>query len=259
MSDLDLVSSRPLGEAQNHNLSHVLVLGASSKIGAALAQAFAPNSRLVLVGRDPERLAQAAEMCRNAGALHVDFVSVDLSSDMVPLIQTLATTYIHLIIDAASSSSAKRDNEIGPDDIGALVAGDFLSRLKLLDYMKRVQGPVPAVIFISTVLTLVRSPGREVYSSLKRLDEIYFTKLRDTGAVSHLLIVHVGKVIDKNNGACEAEKLATVVSSAFRLKRTEMLYGLSGRLFVILFYFQPLLFAGVALAQRSLRTLLGRR
>jgi NADP-dependent 3-hydroxy acid dehydrogenase YdfG len=52
-----------------HDPRHVLITGASSGIGAALAEAYAaPGRRLALTGRDENRLASIAETCRAAGA-----------------------------------------------------------------------------------------------------------------------------------------------------------------------------------------------
>ena len=47
----------------------LLITGASSGIGRALALEYAaPGMRLVLSGRDPQRLAEISELCRAQGA-----------------------------------------------------------------------------------------------------------------------------------------------------------------------------------------------
>jgi short-subunit dehydrogenase len=51
------------------NARKILITGASSGIGAALARVYAvPENQLVLWGRNGERLAATAESCRNRGA-----------------------------------------------------------------------------------------------------------------------------------------------------------------------------------------------
>jgi NADP-dependent 3-hydroxy acid dehydrogenase YdfG len=57
----------------------ILITGASSGIGAALARRYArPGAHLALAGRDPGRLATIAADCRRAGA-QVDDQCVDVT------------------------------------------------------------------------------------------------------------------------------------------------------------------------------------
>ncbi len=57
------------GSAGLMSARKILITGASSGIGAALARVYAvPENRLVLWGRNGERLAATAESCRNLGA-----------------------------------------------------------------------------------------------------------------------------------------------------------------------------------------------
>src|SRR5205823_7260295 len=57
----------------------VVITGASSGLGAALAAAYAgPQTALGLVGRNPERLAATALVCRGAGA-SVDTALIDVA------------------------------------------------------------------------------------------------------------------------------------------------------------------------------------
>ena len=58
---------------------HILITGASSGIGEALALYYAaPGTRLSLSGRDARRLAGAASACRNKGA-EVDEKIIDVT------------------------------------------------------------------------------------------------------------------------------------------------------------------------------------
>ncbi len=231
----------------------VLVLGASSVVGKALAEAFAPGNSLVLAGRDPGRLAAAEDACRRAGAVDAARVSADLSSGARPVIEAVGGLQIDLLIDAASAASGMRDTEIEPSRLPGLVAADFLSKVELLEHLLAAQRAAPAVILVSSVLAVVQSPGRSAYSSLKRLSELYLQRVRESRAGFRLLVVRVGTVIDTEKGSDKARKLAGAVSRAYAGDRKVLLFGLEGRLFVGLFYLQPLVFRAVAHLQRTLR------
>src|SRR5258708_15240791 len=57
----------------------VVITGASSGLGAALALAYAgPQTALGLIGRNPERLAATVSSCRAAGAF-VDSAEIDVT------------------------------------------------------------------------------------------------------------------------------------------------------------------------------------
>lgn len=231
----------------------ILILGASSSVGSALAAEFAPGNSLVLAGRDGGRLAAAERRCKEAGALELKSVSADLAAGAGPLVRAIGGLQVDLVIDAASSASGSRDEDIGADRMQALVAADLTSKIELLNALLGGQAAAPAVIFVSTVLTRVRSPGRLVYSSLKGLHEAYLGKLRDKRPDLRLLVVHVGAVIDAKDPSRKADDLARAVAKSFRAGRSELMFGLGGRILLGLFYTQPALYLFATLVQRRLR------
>src|SRR5208283_4549825 len=233
----------------------ILILGASSAVGTALAAEFAPGSSLLLAGRSSERLAAAERRCREAGALEVVRVSADLAAGTGPLVRAIGESQIDLVIDAASAASGSRDEEIGAGELPRYVAAYLTSKIALLDHLLGRQAAAPAVIFISSVLTRVRSPGRVVYTSLKGLHEAYLRKLRDKRPDLRLLVVHVGAVIDTTRPSRKADGLARAVGKSFRAGRGELMFGLGGRFLLGLFYVQPVLFLLATLLQRRLRRL----
>jgi NADP-dependent 3-hydroxy acid dehydrogenase YdfG len=235
----------------------ILVLGASSYVGAALAEAFAPNNDLILVGRDVDRLMMAANKCRNSGASQVAYIEQDFAQGVSAVLQAIEGKRIDLVIDAASASSRYRDTEIEPNDIPRYVSADFLSRTAIMDHILRNQDSAPAMIFISTVLTLVKSPARRIYAALKTLNETYLTKIKNSRPDFYLLIVYVGTVIDTTRETHKPKTLAAAVFQAFDNKNEKLFFGLSGIFLLILFYFQPILYYGVTIAQRRIRRLLG--
>jgi short-subunit dehydrogenase len=235
----------------------ILVLGASSYIGAALAEAFCLDNSLILVGRNVDRLITAANKCKASGAAQVAYVEEDFSLGVNSLLQAIEGKQVDLIIDAASASSSKRDSEIKWSEMSSLISADFLSRTKIMEHILQRQGTAPAVIFISTVLTLVKSPGRSVYTALKGLYETYLNKLKHNRPDFNLLIVYVGTVIDATKASNKPEQLALAVAKAFSNKREKLFFGLGGMFFLALFYLQPVIFYLVTLTQRKIRKLFG--
>lgn len=85
----------------------VLITGASSGIGQAIAEVLAPSgARIGLLGRDAERLTKVAEQCRERGAAMVATARCD-------------------IVDCAATSMAVRELEtqLGPCDVMIASAG----------------------------------------------------------------------------------------------------------------------------------------
>jgi short-subunit dehydrogenase len=234
---------------------HILVLGASSNIGTALAEAFCLDNNLIMVGRNVDRLITAADKCRASGATLVTCIEEDFSLGVSSVLRAIEGKQIDIIIDAASASSSKRDSEIEWSEISHLVSADFSSRTKIVDHILHIQDVAPTVILVSTILTLVKSPGRTVYTSLKQLYETYLKKLKGYRPDFNLLVVYVATVIDAKSLSRKQQKLASAVVKAFNSKKQRLFYGWSGMLFLILFYFQPVIFYFVTLAQRKIRNL----
>src|ERR1700722_19537571 len=73
------IRQQPMASAMLPPTRSLLITGASSGLGAALARRYAaPGIRLALTGRDEARLAEVADSCRAAEAL-VDTASLDVT------------------------------------------------------------------------------------------------------------------------------------------------------------------------------------
>jgi short-subunit dehydrogenase len=234
----------------------ILILGASSQVGIALARAFAPGHELLLVGRQASRLSEAAEACKTAGAASATPVALDLTSDLLALRPHLQGGKVDLIVDAASASSALRDSEISADAFSGLVVADVLSRPRLMDLILSMQNSAPAVILISSVLARIRSQDRAVYSSLKQLQEAHLNSLRRAIPSLRLMVVYVGMVIDTQRPTDKPVQLAAAVLRGFQEGRSVLAHGTMGHLYYLLYHLQPVVFGWVTLLQRALR---GRR
>src|SRR5262249_12970262 len=87
----------------------VAVLGATSAIAQAAARLWAERgAELVLVGRDPEKLAAVADDLRTRGG-QVETVVQDLNEDQAPLVERLGATDVTLIAQGIFGDPQRRD------------------------------------------------------------------------------------------------------------------------------------------------------
>ncbi len=236
----------------------ILILGASSQVGVSLARAFAPGNTLWLLGRDRSKLDQAVQAALSAGATRCSALTIDLGEirDASTALAGLGDGPLDLIIDAASASSSLRDSEVPAGAMQRLVLADVASRVPLMEALLARQPQPPAIIVISTVLARLRSPDRLVYSALKQLLESYYQRLAAERPRLRLLVVTVGTVIDPLRPSEKPVRLAAAVLQAFSEGRTSLFFGGIGKIYLALFYLQPLVFFAVTRLQRALR---GRR
>jgi NAD(P)-dependent dehydrogenase (short-subunit alcohol dehydrogenase family) len=237
---------------------NILILGASSYIGQALARAFSLGNCIYLHGRNENRLKVVASDCCECGAVEVELHAGDFVTAPGGVFGAFRGRNIDLIIDAASSSSQVRDSAIAAADVARCIQADFTAHVAILSDCVLYRGMVPDVIFISTVLTLVQSPDRVLYSSLKRIYEVFLKRLCSEKVGMKLLIVHVGSVIPTDQVSLKARHLGERVFRAYGDDRKRVVIGLSGFLYVLLFNIQPLIFCGVTVIQRGLRRFLRR-
>lgn len=233
----------------------VLVLGAGSTIGAALAAAFARDNQLLLAGRNQAALQAAAEQCRGRGAREVLIIQTDLGLGAAELIQALGNRAVDLVINAACATSRLRDRRIGADELSSYLSVDLLAPVDVVrEILRRANGRAVGIVFVSSVLSLVRSPGRDVYGSLKRLQERVLETLAGAHPASSLLTVMVGARIARDRPTRAARDLARAVFRAVEQRRKRLYFGFGGRALVWLFNLQPVLFSLAIRAQRMIRS-----
>ena len=160
MSEHDPSAGRP---------QHVLITGASSGIGAALARAYAaPGVRLALFGRDEARARAVAEDCRAKGAL-VACILVDVT-DAEAMAAAVALVDDAHPVDLAIANAGVSGAALGD---GAGVARLFA--INVMGVVHTVEPLIPRmtargrgqIALMSSLASFVARPGTEGYCASK--------------------------------------------------------------------------------------------
>lgn len=231
----------------------ILILGATSPIGAALSEQFSKGNQIVLSGRNQARLSNIADRCAKAGAVAVRIAAADLAQTIQPIIDANSEYPIDLIIDAASGASRVRDPDVAPDAMRDIIQADVLSHLDIYQQLARQNKKHPDVVFISTVLAIVKTPEREIYSSAKRLIEIYLEKIVTAEPNTRVLIFRVGKLIDSKQDSQKAKAMAEKVQYKLSAGNATTIYGISGHILKGLNSLHPVALNFIVKIQRRLR------
>jgi len=153
-------------------LSSILITGASSGIGRALAIAYAkPGIHLSLSGRNQQRLNEVAEECRLSGAkTSVDMIDVTDMHEMLKWITTSDNTHpLDLVIANAGISAGGgddiEDNETVRDIFSVNLAGVLNTVLPSIEVMRiRKSGQIA---IISSMAGFRGLPSAPAYSASK--------------------------------------------------------------------------------------------
>jgi len=106
------------------------VLGATSAIAQAAARVWAERGEeLVLVGRDPEKLAAVADDLRTRGG-QVETVVQDLTEDQAPLVERLGATDVTLIAHGMLGDPQRRD--LDPDHAEVILRTNLIAPVRFL-------------------------------------------------------------------------------------------------------------------------------
>jgi short-subunit dehydrogenase len=177
--------------------THIVITGASSGIGEALALHYARKGvRLSLSGRDVERLKHVAERCRAKGAdVRDKIISVTERERMHQWLQEIdEKSPIDLVIANAGISAGMGDMQLGetPEQVRELfdtnVYGVFNTIDPLLSRMiARGKGNV---VLMASLAGFRGWPGAPAYCATKAAVKVYGEGLR--GAVAHTGVkIHV--------------------------------------------------------------------
>lgn len=165
---------------------HILLTGASSGIGAALARRYAgPGCRLTLLGRDDARLNAVAVACRDLGAVaHSIRVDVCNQGEMRVAVTDaeLASPLTHVIANAGIGGA---DAMAGPHG----EASDVAARLVATNLMGVINTVLPAlpgmiarrqgqITLTGSLAGLIGLPQSPIYCATKAAVRVYADGLR---------------------------------------------------------------------------------
>lgn len=164
-------------------LSGIVITGASSGIGQALAELYArPGVLLALTGRDATRLQVVADTCRQRGAtVDADTVSVTDHAAMESFIQRIAAkARLDLVIANAGVSGGFSDWESFDSYVRSI------TRVNIDGVLNTVNPAVPIMVkqrrgqiaIVASIAGFLAMPGAVPYSSTKHFARAYAEELR---------------------------------------------------------------------------------
>ena len=160
---------------------HVLITGASSGIGAALAVAYAgPDVRLALFGREEGRVRAVAKACRAKGALVaailVDVTDAETMATAVTLVDDAHP--LDLVIANAGVSGAMIDDGRGVAHLFAVNVMGVVHTIEPL--LPRLVGRGHGqVALMSSLASFVARPGTAAYCASKAAVRLWGEGLRE--------------------------------------------------------------------------------
>lgn len=161
----------------------ILITGASSGLGAALAEAYAmPAATLLLCGRDGERLAQVATLCRDKGA-QVELGVFDIRDQQAVQLWITAMdqkTPVDLVIANAGISAGTGGDGEALEQVERIFAVNIqgvLNTIYPLIYQMESRGS-GHIALMSSLAGFRGLPGSPAYSASKAAVRVYGEALR---------------------------------------------------------------------------------
>lgn len=215
---------------------NILITGASSGIGAALAIYYADHgaATLFLCGRNKERLENVAEKCRYRGAyVETKILNVTDEQAMAAWIKECEEKApLNLVFANAGVSTGEETKENIYNTFNTNVFGVLNTITPIIDiYKKRKDGTPKSIAITASIAGYHGLPACPSYSATKACVKAYGEALRENLKKEgiHLSVICPGfvrsRITDKNNCPMpffmEAEKAAAIIA-----KRVERNVGL---------------------------------
>ena len=228
---------------------NVLILGATSALGEALARSFSVGNNLILTGRDQGRLNKVKLKLEDSiGSSGLETVVVDLSKGPDSLIRlTDKLGQVDIMINAACMTSSLKDTELVLEDIKNYTYVDLLSPLALVSHILRNQTAPLYTIFISSLLpqsktiNMQKSSYKDVYAGCKSLHETYLKQFmfRFPHRVK-VCIARIGFHLDRNSIGKLHVRVAKVIERDYQQKKV-IAFGTTAKIFSFFYWLTPLI------------------
>lgn len=151
----------------------ILVSGASSGIGRAIAIALAASgARLLLAGRNEERLRETASLCGPAEQSELLLLDLSRLEDIVPAVAGVASRLGRLygLVHCAGTVQTLPLSALKPERTRAMFDVNLLAGMELMRALSRrdvLEEEGGAALWIASVYAHVGAPGQIAYSATK--------------------------------------------------------------------------------------------
>lgn len=192
----------------------ILITGASSGIGSALAVALAqPSVHLILVARNVDKLQSVASACTAKGArTEIHILDVSIESEIVAFAQKLKQAHPHLdiLINNAGISQRSQAEETSLSVDRRIMEVNFFGQVNLTKQLWPLlcNSAHANIVLISSVVGTFGFPQRSAYSASKHALEGFFESwmLENTKENVYFSVVSPGRIqTDISQNALKAD------------------------------------------------------
>lgn len=231
---------------------NILILGATSQLGQAIAEQFYSNNTLFLSGRNERALTALQQRLEAQGSSSCSILVHDLAGNCNRMIEKLPGT-VDIVINAASASSELRDSMIPAELFEEIVQSDLLSPLRLMEKLLKRQSTPIHFVFVSSVLSDVMTQDRKIYSSLKMLQELMLEKLQSafSGRLS-IMTMKIGTWLDRERMTEKHREIAELIAEN-NGQQCIIQYGNAGKVLRMAYRISPVAMEGLVRVTRLLR------
>lgn len=231
---------------------NILILGATSRLGQAIAEQYYSNNQLFLSGRNERQLTELQHRLEAQGSTSCSILVHDLAGNCNEMIDKLPGT-LDLVVNASSSTSELRDSMIPAENFEELVQADLLSPLRLTEKLLKRQTTPVHLVFMSSILSDVMTQDRKIYSSLKMLHELMLEKLHgESGKKLTVTTIKIGTWLDRERITNHHREIASLIAEHLG-EQCVIQYGKAGKVLKMAYRISPIAMESLVRVTRFIR------